>query len=670
MGVTAATPSAPAPHVWGDTGVGSVKDRLRALSPRALALVEELAVGFGVDDSPAGTESTAEQFDEVLAEVEGAGLITSTGELAPGVAEQVTDGLPLHRRRRLQRQVLDTLPECPTDDPDRFRRIAAAGVRDGRLADGLLAIGDETVETDPRSAVTFFDLAEGAGALPEALLARRAEAALRTGDLVGAAELTDAALAVPEPTDPRRTAAVALAVFGQTGIVAPGNGICSWFGPHPTGTEAASGAVVLLGQGNREEAQRLVADYRQGDPLPTLREGVASLLLSGLENSLGEAPADVLPELVRAAQMMAAGSHDELMPSHPAVLAALVALHVGDPVLAESVLTKALGSVDGKSRWYRRLAHVAAWTKVVVGDLDAAKEYRGAAASAEWPESTRDAFWDVALGVAIARRGNSARVLAAEWAVARDRLMSHAVSLYDLLPLGELHIAAVRVKDTATVTPHLRSAWSILTDLGSPPLWATSLHWDAIHGAILANAPKDVAPHASALSRAASKLPYAADLASVGRVWMQVLAQKFAVEDVIQAGQLLRGHGQVWEAARLAGHAAARASDRRDTARLLEYAREVGGKEARSENGSRAGDTRSVDLPAGRVHLSSREQQVARLVVNGHTYRETGAQLYLSERTVEHHMARIRQRFGVSSRTELLAQLRIALDQLSEEDEG
>ena len=56
--------------------------------------------------------------------------------------------------------------------------------------------------------------------------------------------------------------------------------------------------------------------------------------------------------------------------------------------------------------------------------------------------------------------------------------------------------------------------------------------------------------------------------------------------------------------------------------------------------------------------LSEREAEVSRLVVEGHTYKEIGAVLYISPKTVEHHVARIRQRLGVTSRAELLATVR------------
>ena len=56
--------------------------------------------------------------------------------------------------------------------------------------------------------------------------------------------------------------------------------------------------------------------------------------------------------------------------------------------------------------------------------------------------------------------------------------------------------------------------------------------------------------------------------------------------------------------------------------------------------------------------LSDREREVAQLVWEGMTYRQVGDRLFISANTVEHHMARMMQRLGSTSRSDLLAQLR------------
>jgi two-component system, NarL family, response regulator NreC len=52
--------------------------------------------------------------------------------------------------------------------------------------------------------------------------------------------------------------------------------------------------------------------------------------------------------------------------------------------------------------------------------------------------------------------------------------------------------------------------------------------------------------------------------------------------------------------------------------------------------------------------LSDREREVLRLLAQGHTNQEIGAQLYISVRTAETHRAHIMHKLGVSTRSELV----------------
>ncbi len=57
----------------------------------------------------------------------------------------------------------------------------------------------------------------------------------------------------------------------------------------------------------------------------------------------------------------------------------------------------------------------------------------------------------------------------------------------------------------------------------------------------------------------------------------------------------------------------------------------------------------------GRAHLTAREHDVVRLVADGRSNDEIGVSLGIGAKTVETHLSRIFERFGVSSRTELAA---------------
>ena len=58
---------------------------------------------------------------------------------------------------------------------------------------------------------------------------------------------------------------------------------------------------------------------------------------------------------------------------------------------------------------------------------------------------------------------------------------------------------------------------------------------------------------------------------------------------------------------------------------------------------------------AGRARLTAREQDVVRLVADGRSNDEIGTALGIGSKTVETHLSRIFERFGVSSRAELAA---------------
>jgi len=51
--------------------------------------------------------------------------------------------------------------------------------------------------------------------------------------------------------------------------------------------------------------------------------------------------------------------------------------------------------------------------------------------------------------------------------------------------------------------------------------------------------------------------------------------------------------------------------------------------------------------------LAQREQEVLRLLAQGLTDREIGHQMYISPRTVQNHLTRIREKTGMRRRSEL-----------------
>ena len=59
-------------------------------------------------------------------------------------------------------------------------------------------------------------------------------------------------------------------------------------------------------------------------------------------------------------------------------------------------------------------------------------------------------------------------------------------------------------------------------------------------------------------------------------------------------------------------------------------------------------------MPSGNK-LSARQIEVLSLVADGLSYKEVGARLFLSERTIKYHMAEIMYRLHLENRAQVLA---------------
>jgi len=575
--------------------------------------------------------------------LEAAGLVGCDGRMPPGAAAALLASLPPHRLRQLARRALVDLDAAACDAT--LEALAATGVRDPRLAEALLTRGDDALAEHPAEADAWYRLAAGAGAERERYGVRRAEAALRTGDLAEALPQVEALLAAEPPLDPAAVLPLALNVFVRRGMADRAAELCRWHAPALRGVPASLAALVLLASGDRAGARALVDQPPVASP--TFATAAAGLLVEGLSQSLGAAPGHGVATLIRGAES-AAAARLPVLPDCPAVIAGLAALHAGDTDVAAGVLGRQL---EGCAPYLRaRLLLVRGWVEMARGDLAAAEQARGDTARLG-PLDTRDAFWSAALEAGLARRSEDPHRLRAAWAEARECLLRQPMDLFTLLPLAELWLVAVRLHADAAVAGPLAAAWDVLHRLGDPVLWSTPLHWAGVQAAILANRPPDVGPHAQALVAAASAHAPAATLAAAGRTWLRVLAGDVDLDAALAASADLDRLGHGWEGRRLLGHAAARCDDRRVAAVLLDAARRLAEPPA---EGPTAGPGRPADQP----RLSGREVEVARLLLLGRTYREVGETLYLSARTVEHHVARVKRRLGAETRSDLLEMLR------------
>ncbi|MFC7246729.1 LuxR C-terminal-related transcriptional regulator, partial [Catellatospora aurea] len=462
--------------------------------------------------------------------------------------------------------------------------------------------------------------------------------------------LADRALTGPDPAARAEAAMVTAAALAHRGQLGRSAELYRWSDT----PEAAAYAAIAATATGRPDRLDPAADAPPTAP-PTLFTGAAALMARGLRETLAGSPTAALSSLTQAAALLEPAGRAELLPDSPAALAAVVGLHCCEFDLSQSVLARAVQARIGGALLARRHRLLQAWIHMTRGQTAAAAEILAATVDGG-PLEPRDQLFATALEVGIARRDSDLPALLRGWERAREALVRHPVELFTLLPLGELTVAAARAGEPGVVGEPLREAFALLGRLGDPSLWAAPLHWSCLHAAIIGEDETRAAERVAALGRA-RHTAYGAAVARAAESWWQVWHGVVDAVAVEAAARGLHGVGLPWDAARLAGQAAIRTADRRTMTTLLDYARLLQPKPDRRAAPDQEPAAR-IDQARDPNPLTAREQEVADLVLAGLTYRQIGEKLFISAKTVEHHMARIRRRLGCDSRSELLAKLR------------
>ena len=520
------------------------------------------------------------------------------------------------------------------------------------------------------------------------------------GELSEAARRADAALqALSEPVARARAARVLAAVLAHRGLLARSAELHRWAAtidpaaPHPAAMVAWIGTGALpapdttrAGQGPDDRTGDGPAEDGNDDPLegpadlrpvaaPTMRGGADALAARGLQASVQGSSSAALADLVRAAAILEATGTPTLHDDTPAALGALVALHRGEPEMGRLLLDRAIESELGGVPALRRHRLLRAWTHMAEGhdtraraELIETLEHPGA-------RHARDELLAVGLEAALARRAGDTGHQLMFWARARAAVLRHPVDLYALLPLGELAVVAARLGHSVWLAQHTSAAEQLLAALSTPPLWAAPWHWTGVLAAITEDNHEAAIHHAQHLAALADTEPRAALLARGASCWIEVRAGHIDPTTVADVARALHAGGLAWEAARLAKDAAVRTTDRKAVSSLLNCARSLHHEppppapltpppveppdDPTAEPGPDPTPPANDTPPSP---LSAREREIAELLLNGLTYREIGSQLYITAKTVEHHVKRIRQRLGSQSRSELFRDLQTALN--------
>jgi DNA-binding CsgD family transcriptional regulator/energy-coupling factor transporter ATP-binding protein EcfA2 len=579
---------------------------------------------------------------DVVEAARSTGLVGPNGALLPIAQRAVRALVPVERRAWVRQRLAELRLARGGQVLPLMRTLVGTGIGGDGTAKTFAAAAVEALPTDPVLAARLYAAAVTAGAPAVEVGARRAEALALAGDLDGALRLADEVLATENAPRRKVAAAVAAAALAHRGQLDRSAQLYHWAGLHHLA------AIATIGTGEP-------AEYAESGGPPTSLASAIGLMAQGVHESVTGAPTTALSMLVRAAGMLEPVGRGVLLPDSPAALGAILALHHGELATATSLLERATAAGTGGAPQATRHRLLLAWIAMVRGDLT---EARATLANVH-PAEPRDLMFAVAIELGIARRAGDVTALRRAWLRAGEAVLRHPVDLYTFLPLGELTMAAARLRDPGRVAAHLEAARTLLAGLGDPPVWAGPLRWAGLHAAITADEPEVARGHADALRQAAERDEQFGMLAAAAQGWLDVLAGTIdpdAVEDAVHG---LHGAGFTWDAARLAGRAATKTSDRAAMVRLLDCARMVQGKPvtARRVSTSDIPAVSAVEMPP-EVSLSERELQVAELVVSGMTYKDVGDRLFISAKTVEHHVARMRQRLGATSRSELLSQLR------------
>jgi DNA-binding CsgD family transcriptional regulator len=618
-------------------------------------LAADAGVGLHLDLLVDLLDADADAVGDTVAAARSTGLVGAAGALVPIARRALRALVPVERRVWIRQRLAELQLARGGQVLALVRPLVGSGVGGAGAATAFEAAAAEAMPADPALAASLYAAAVAAGRPATAVGARRAEALALAGDLDGALRLADAVLGDDQAPGRDVAAGVAAAAFAHRGQPRRSAALYRW-----AGAADHFAAIGLVGVGEAAEARALLEKSTSDGP-PTSLSSATTLLAQGLYESVTGTPTTALSMLVRSAGLLEPVGRGVLLPDSPAALGALLALHYGELATATSLLDRAVAAGMGGAPLATRHRLLQAWLAMVRGNLTQASEGLATVRKAGTVEP-RDLLFALAIELGVARRAGETATLRRAWQQAGEAVLRQPVDLFTVLPLGELTMAAARLRDLAKLDTHLAQARELLGRLGDPPLWAVPLWWSGLHAALTAEDRDAAEEHVTALAKAAANDATFGMVAGAARCWLDLAAGTVDPDAVEDAARGLGAAGFVWDGARLAGRAATRTTDRKAMVRLLDCARVLQGKPVARRttvqpSTSDTLETDAVDVPA-EVNLSEREVQVAELVVSGLTYKDVGDRLFISAKTVEHHVARMRQRLGATSRSDLLAQLR------------
>ncbi|MGH3759465.1 LuxR C-terminal-related transcriptional regulator [Actinophytocola sp.] len=637
---------------------------LEGLDPRIYAVLEAMAIGAPLDAEvlcpllDADPADLADTVDAAFA----TGLLTDSSELIVFVRNLVLRLIPVLRGRNLQRRLAELQLASGGPMLTVGRQLAESRAAGARASAVMAAAADEALRTSPHLAIELYDAAVRAGGSTPAVVARRAQATALAGDCAQALRFTDEILTAADATeqDRRRAVSVSAAILARRGFALRTAELYQGL----SGPDVLLAVPALLAAGELDRAREVLANAPPSqDDAPTLTASAIRLLAGGaLESVVGDA-AVALSHLTQAAGLLDSAGDAVLLPYSPVELVAVVAVQSGEAALADATLGHAVTSKLGGGLAHTRHLLLYGWHSLTRGALDTAQGVLDRVGAT--PLEPGDELLVAALASGLARRRGDSSALAGAFARGRTALIRHPVDLYVLRPLGELAVAAALLGERESIAPHLDQAWTLLAKLGDPPLWIVPLYWSGLHADLAAGDLDAAEGRARAL--AAVNARHAKGFAAAAACWLRVARGDVDPDEVRAAAIGLHHAGLIADGAQLAASASVRTADRKDGAGLMAFARNLSDSTGFGQDPvstpPAGGDAEPAGAapepePAAAPLLSEREVEVGRLILAGLTHKQIGARLFISAKTVEHHVARMRNRLGADGRNELFGMLR------------
>ncbi len=653
-----------------DAVVELVEARLAALDAAERAALVRLSLAHAdgdadaaADAEDAGSRGGADAPDghatEALAGLGAAALLDRHGrDPVPAVAVATLLLVPRAEQHEARRHLAREASARPGGALAAARHLRAAGATDAEARAGYTRAGEVLAPRDPVAALVWFEVAavgsdgavdaEAAGAAGYGRLAEALAAAGRGDDALVAAETA----LRRGGTEADRARLAAAAVLAERGLWSRAAELSGEVTGHPGAGPAlarAQHALCLAVAGRVDEARAVAAGLAGATSTGLAERALVATAVALIDSLEPQGHRDGVATLVEAATLFESAPPAVPLALVPHEVAAALALASGDAVLAGELARRAARALALPLPRRARLLLVAGWAAMRQGNAPAAEEALTRASAAL--SSDRDRVLAAGLEAGLARRdGDVPRQAAVVEAVA-GLLGQVAPDLLLLDALGELGVLLRRFGHADKVGGAHRSAGALLAELGSPPVWALPHAWAELAAAAAVPDPVAAAGPAADVVRLAPGARRLEPLGGAALAWRTVLEGEVDVAAVDDALAHLARVGLAWEASQLAGQAAIRVRDPLAARRLL--------TQARSLRPATPGAPDELDEAQPRTSpLSDQERKVARLVVDGLTHKEIGAQLYISPKTVEHHVARMRQKLAAGSRAEMLAALR------------